>query len=304
LPGDTPGGGAGTSIQAEVARVISALEHGPETSGLRVANYRSEFELFATHLARVHSVNHLREVTPHQATVFITYPSFTADGVQPTSVRTQRTRRSNLRLLYRIARRLRLAESDPTLDVALPGPPGRSTRPLTDDEILVGRSFTLATLRETRIPTAWALAEATATSCEAGYVRRSDVDLTRGRIRIHGTNRRRARHVDLTDWGAEQIERRLGWLRARRSGDPPLLLRRDRGTPSDRRGSATDAITYALRRAGLSGDKGVRPGSIPAWRGARALANGSTVDEVARMLGVGTLDAAARIIGLNWRGGG
>jgi integrase len=283
--------------------VISALEGSSDVSGLRLANYRSEFELFAVHLAHVQGVAHLREVTPDQARAFITYPTIRPTEVRPASANTQRTRCSNLRLLYRVARRLGLADSDPTLDIKLPRRGPRLTRPLTDDEVLAGRSFTLATLRATRIPTAWALAEATATTSEAGHIRRSDVDLTLGRVWVHGTNRRRPRHVDLTEWGQEQIERRLRRLR-NRAGDPPLLLRRDAGTPSDRRGSATDAITYVLRRAGLSADPGIRPGSVLAWRGARALADGCSIDEVAHMLGVGTLDAAARIIGLDWRGRG
>jgi hypothetical protein len=38
-----------------------------------------------------------------------------------------------------------------------------------------------------------------------------------------------------------------------------------------------------------------------AWRGAAALAEGSSIDEVARMLGIRSLDAAASFIAWDWR---
>jgi hypothetical protein len=45
----------------------------------------------------------------------------------------------------------------------------------------------------------------------------------------------------------------------------------------------------------------VRPNSIPAWRGVKELANGASIDEVAVLLGMRSLDRAATFIGFDWR---
>ena len=55
------------------------------------------------------------------------------------------------------------------------------------------------------------------------------------------------------------------------------------------------------RMAGLAKTPGVRPNSIPAWRGAAELANGASIDEVAVLLGMRSLDRAATFIGFDWR---
>ena len=69
---------------------------------------------------------------------------------------------------------------DPTLDLVLPARSSLAARPLADDEIALGRSFSVKTLGETRQPAAWALAEATARTSELSAIRIRDVDLDFG----------------------------------------------------------------------------------------------------------------------------
>jgi integrase/recombinase XerC len=204
-------------------------------------------------------------------------------------------RRSAVRLLYQTARRLELASGDPTLDLALPPRSGLLRRPLTDDEIAVCRSFATYVLSETRRPAAWALAEATARTSEIPHILPSDVDLDSGLVWIHGGSKTYARWGRLTDWGAMQLDERLRSL----SEDHPIVYQ-GKGSSESRQASSCAAISQTIQRAGLAGDPDIGPSSVAAWAGAKAFREGASIDEVARMLGIRSLDRAARFIGWDW----
>lgn len=295
--------GLPATLQREVSAVVEELTRSGEFSDLRIPVYESEFEVFGTHVALVHDVQHLRDVTAQEAESFVTYPRVSPEGVRPAALTTKWQRRTTVRLLYRVARRLDLADSDPTLDLELPQRAARSTRHLTDEEIALGRSYTLSGLRETQSPAAWALAEATATTIECACIVISDVDLNRGRVWIHGTARRIPRWVTLTEWGTEQLERRLSRLRRKGIEDGRLLALNAKHTLT-RTNAAQVAIARALTRSGLNEDSAVAPASIPAWRGRHEFDAGVPLDQVAKLLGVRKLDSAASIIGLEWRATG
>jgi hypothetical protein len=53
-------------------------------------------------------------------------------------------------------------------------------------------------------------------------------------------------------------------------------------------------------RAGLGDEPGVCPNSIVAWRGASASAAGASIQQVALLLGIRSLDATASFIGWEW----
>jgi integrase len=217
-----------------------------------------------------------------------------SDG-SPPSISTMHLRRSAVRLLFAMARQLGLATGDPTLDLPLAPRSSLHRRPLTDDEIAVGRSFAGQTLSETRRPAAWALAEATARTSELPHIRPSDLDLSLGRVWIHGASKTDARWGHLTEWGARQLEERLRSV----TGDAPLVYAGD-GSGESGQASCCAAIGNVLRRAGLAGEPDVGPSSVAAWPGARAFREGASIDEVAGMLGIRSLDRAARCIGWDW----
>jgi hypothetical protein len=54
-----------------------------------------------------------------------------------------------------------------------------------------------------------------------------------------------------------------------------------------------------LRRAGLTTDAAVRPASVAAWAGRRLFDEGVALEEVARRLGIRSLDRTASFIGLD-----
>src|SRR5439155_16547227 len=169
---------------------------------------------------------------------------------------------------------------------------------LTDDEVAVCRSFAKCTLQDTRRPAAWALAEATGRSSEIPHIRISDIDLDGDRVWIRGGSKTIPRWGELTDWGAAALDVRLRALR--NSSADSLVVYQGSGSAGSRQASSCAAIADTLTRAGLGTEPDVGPSSLAAWAAARAFRGGTSIDAVARMLGVRSLDRAARIIGWDW----
>jgi integrase/recombinase XerC len=238
----------------------------------------------------------LLEVNSEAVRAFLTAP-LSDIGNEP-SVATSHLRRSAVRLLFSVLRQAGLADHDPTVDVALPPRSSQASRPLTDDEMAVCRSFSLKTLTETRQPAAWALAEASARTSEIPDVRVCDVDLEKRRVWLPGGTKVDARFGSLTSWGAKQLARRLDGL-AEQSSDTPVVYRGSSSAESAQASSCI-AITQTLRRAGFAGERDVRPISVAAWAGRRAFEESTRIEDAARALGVRSLDRAARLIGWDW----
>jgi integrase/recombinase XerC len=208
-------------------------------------------------------------------------------------------RRGAVRLLFKEGRRLGLVDVDPTLDLELPPRSTMATRPLTDDEIELCRACARESLADHRGALCWALSEASARPSELARVRACDVDLEGERIHLHGDPRALPRWVSLTDWGLVQVHRMLD-VQGRRSSPADLFVPFRRGARAPQT-SASMAVVRTLKAAGLHDQPDVRPRSVTAWVGARALRDGATIDEVARMLGMRSLDQAAALIGFAWR---
>lgn len=204
-----------------------------------------------------------------------------------------------LRVLFRVARLQLGFDADPTMDVVLPPRSGLVARPLTNDEVALGRSFALHTLVATRQPAAWALGEATATTAELPHIVVGDLDLdcSNGpRVWLHGSRKRDERWGYLDDWGALQLQRRASALRG-----TDRLIYQGSNNEADGQRSCCLAITETLTRTGLAGEPDVRPSSLVAWAGRVVFEETDRIEEVARRLGVRSLDAAARFIAFDWR---
>src|SRR2546428_3600286 len=167
----------------------------------RMTELLVRFTIFVDKGLRLNSVE---DITAEHASRFIFAGISKPVGSQRPSVATMHLRRSALRLYFRTLRQLGLREGDPTIDVTLPPRSCLAVRPLTDDEIVVCRSFSLQTLTATRQPAAWALAEATARTSEIPHIVVSDLDLSRGQVWIHGSSKAEARWGSLSEWGAAQ----------------------------------------------------------------------------------------------------
>jgi integrase/recombinase XerC len=244
-------------------------------------------------------ISSLTETSPAAVRDFVLAPSDTTDAAP--SVATSHLRRSAVRLLFRVLRQMSLVEHDPTLDLALPPRSSLQARPLSDDEIALGRSFSLYSLTETRRPAAWALAEASARTSEIPNVCVRDLDLDAGRVWLGGGTKVEPRWASLTTWGTRALERRLETIGT--DPDTPLVYE-GRGSLESRQASTCDAISETLRRAGLAAEPDVRPLSVTAWAGRKVLDETGRIDAVARALGMRSLDRAATLIGFDWTDGG
>jgi integrase len=262
----------------------------------RMAELLVRFTIFLEKGLRLRSVE---DISAEHASRFVFAGISKPFGPQRPSVATMHLRRSALRLYFRTLRQIGVAVGDPTQDLVLPARSCLAVRPLTDDEIVVCRSFSLQTLTATRQPAAWALAEATARTSEIPHIVVSDLDLTNRRVWIHGSSKAEARWGLLSDWGATQLARRIGSLKNVLMEDPAVAYE-GRGSEESAQASSCIAIAETLMRAGIGREPDVRPGSVVAWAGRRVFQETASIEEVARRLGIRSLDRAARFIGWGW----
>jgi len=288
-----------TSTPSEsLGRVLEELRRSRLTdqSTHRMTELLVRFTIFIDKGLRLGSVE---DINAEHASRFVFAGISKPVGPQRPSVATMHLRRSALRLYFRTLRQIGVAVGDPTQDLVLPPRSCLAVRPLTDDEIVVCRSFSLQTLTATRQPAAWALAEATARTSEIPHIVVSDLDLPGGRVWIHGSSKAEARWGFLSDWGATQLARRIGGLK-NVPEDDPVVAYEGRGSEESAQASSCIAITETLMRAGIGREPDVRPGSVVAWAGRRIFEKTGSIEEVARRLGIRSLDRAARFIGWGW----
>ncbi len=281
-------------LAGERSLVIDALSASRALSVQSLPRVVDLVERFCVFCKGAFGFNSFAAVTAAEAEAFVRAPTSAGDPAPAT----MHLRRSVLRLLFRTARELGLVDSDPILDLALPPRSQLKTRPLTDDEIAVCRAASLHTLTSTRLPAAWALAEATARSAELGHIQVSNVDLEVGRVWLDGSPRTQPRWAPLTGWARTQLSRRI-----RELGDDaerPVLYSGRVGSDYHRQAASCVAIADTLRRAGLADEPDVRPLSVVAWAGRQVLAETGRIGEVARRLGVRSLDRAAGLISFDW----
>lgn len=227
---------------------------------------------------------------------FVTARSASASA----GVATQHLRRSVLRYFFRTASQLSLSDADPTWNLVLPPRSIGLFRALTDDEVVLCRSFSQHTLSETRQPCAWALAEATATTSELPYITIGDFDLDACRVWLQGGSKTLPRFGYLNDWGITQIQNRIANLGKRTNSDTRLIYRSN-GSQEAKQASACVAISDILARAGISGEPDIRPSSVSAWAGQQIFTRTNDIGAVAQRLGMRSLDRAARFIGYDWQ---
>ena len=287
-------------LARQIEPFLQELRESSDLSAQSRTKYLDLLDRFETFLSLGQGVGSLAEVTQAHVVLFISAAPGEHATTEPAAA-TMRLRRSAVRLLFRLARDSGLEVGDPTLDVRLPARSSRLARPLTDAENDVCRRMSLHTLVETRLPAAWALAEATARTSELPLILKSDVDIPSGSVRIHGASKTQPRRGLLSDWGTQQLRRRLEALASGGAEDPTVIYEGRRGGASGQ-ASASTAIAWTLRRAGLTADATVRPASVAAWAGRRLFDQGIALGEVANRLGIRSLDRTASFIGLD-RGG-
>lgn len=277
-----------STLELELSKIREAIAASPYTAGSK-RKYDEVLGRFEAFLMHGLGLRQLVEVTPEQVGEFVRAP---AGPTFPVSTGTMHVRRSALRLAFRLARERGLLEHDPTLDLALPPRRGERCRPLLDAEVERCRSASLHSVSETRLPTAWALAEATATPSEIALVRPADVALETMRVRLVGGGHLSQRWGLLTGWGAAQLERRIQLQYDVGGG----LVYRGHGSDNSAQASASQAIRWSLIRAGFGADPRVKPSSVRAWRARRWADEQLPIQEIAARLGMRSLDRVMALI--------
>lgn len=291
MKGTRAGRAASLTALAEVAEDHLESQWMSEAQARRVLRVLGSFARFSSTIERVTKPD---SVSPGLARAFI--EAGAADGSKPT-IAEQHFRRTALRIMFRVGRQIGSASGDPTLDLVLPPRSPISTRPLSDEEVVLCRSCAMWSLADTRRSAAWALAEATARTVEVAQIQVADVHLDNSRVWIRGGNVTAPRWGELNSWAHQQLAQRLEVL----DHNPEARVAyAGRKAPDVGQVSACVAIDDVLTRAGLARDADVRPASVAAWAGARIYEETGRIDEVARRLGLRSLDRAARFIALDW----
>jgi integrase/recombinase XerC len=280
-----------------VPDLLGEFEHDGRTGG----RFTREIDLFVAR-AVLEGVDSVSGVTAELVAAFCGEAVQGRDGSWRTpAASTRRTRRAAIRGLFRWLRHEGICVADPTIYVKVSEDAVAGPRPLTDVEVAECRLMSDRTLSQTRLPACWALAEATLTTGEMSRLVVGDVDLVSGTLDTPGLSRGPvARTVPLTDWGAEALARRVEEL-VRGGGDAstPVVYRSGRSLNG---GGATagQAINRILTYAGLSNDPSATAKSVIAWRARKAFEQSGRIEAAARLIGSSSLDATARLIGLDW----
>lgn len=223
------------------------------------------------------------------------------------SENTSRLRRSAARSFFETAKGLGIIDANPAKSVEFPSRSERYVCAFTDEQITQLQQHSRTTLDDTRTPAALALVMSGATTTELSFVTLADVDLPHGRVWVHdGGYRQRDRWIALyDDWCVAAVRLRvadLGAGSAGTAGDPWLVYLPRPGKPSaDRQGSAGGMIILRLLKFARVHQPGVtRAESLREWLAAQVFTETGSLEEVARRLGMSSLDAAAHLVGHDW----
>lgn len=285
--------------RASISAALPAVREGLARLGLAEQTMRAvdkvwaRFARFATHGQGIGDVESI-DLSLVRCFVEARRP----DGEDP-STPAMHWRRSVVRLLFKIWRELGISDGDPTLDLALPRRSTLLVRPLSDEEVALCRWASLTTPGATRLPAIWALAEAGATTGEIPRVRVREIDLETNQVALGGSAKTEPRTAPLSEWGATQLGRRIEALGHRRG---ERVAYQGKGRAESGQASVSGAIGDVLRRAGLASEPDVRPRSVTAWVGRNVFNETGHIEDVARRLGLRSLDRAAALIGWwEWR---
>lgn len=257
--------------------------------------------------ARAHQITRLDDVTPALAEAFVNAPGHDRHrGIIPTPAgSTRRQRRSAVTSLFVHARALGLSKAAPLVDSApiarSPRQPGADLQP---HEIARLQFHSERGMPATRHAALLALLLAGFWSAEVGAASSADLDLTAGAVRTKGSTRTLARTCPLDEWGVYVLGLRATHL-GRRGAAPYRLVASATSAPNVVQSSVGAGFRDIARRSGLSTRaRKVEPRDITRYVARKILNETGQLSEVARHLGLSSLDVAASLADLQWHTGG
>jgi len=250
--------------------------------------------------AAAHDITTLDAVDHGLAAKFVAAKGRSRHGeVAPAAVATMHNRRAALRAYFRTARRLGLVLHDPTTDIDVPDREASVLRPLTDDESVLVRLFSEHATPTRHAATA-AMLLAGAHTSELGYIRIRDVDTDAHSAWAHGSTKHRARALPLDTWACRVINQRIAYLVERGATGETIFCTGSDGSDAQRQARVCVTVRDVLTRAGLTGTAGIKPSSLTAYAARRVFEDTGRIESAATLIGSGSLDGTAALIGYRW----
>lgn len=225
--------------------------------------------------------------------------------VSDAAVSTMQVRRAVLRAFYRTARELSLTWDDPARDIDLPTRTASTTRPLNDDETELLWMRAWAGGRVRRHAATVALMLSGVHSGEVGHVTIDDIDFEVGAVRAPGTVKFAPRTLDVESRYLQALAARRDLLLVRQPNTSPariVLATGSEGSDGQKQARVCTTVKDVMRRAGLGDDPELRPTSLTAVPARAVFDATGRIELAARLLGVSSLDTAARAVAWDWAG--
>ncbi|MER7877197.1 hypothetical protein ABTY63_27135 [Streptomyces solisilvae] len=254
--------------------------------------------------AEAQGVTCLDDVTAELASGFIEAPGHDRrQGIILTpAAGTRRQRRSALEALFAEARALGLTEAAPLVDFPpIPRSPRKRGTELSDIDVQLLRFHAERGMPSTRHAALLALLLTGLHTAEIAAATTDDLNIAEAEVWTHGATRTRGRCCPLDNWGTQALWLRYTHLlRSRESGPPPRLVT---AATSAYRSQASVCAGFGdiARRSGLATrERRVEPKDVTRYVARQVLYKTGQLSEVARRLGLSSLDAAAAFAGLRW----
>ncbi|MGY4930511.1 hypothetical protein ACWD7T_05230 [Streptomyces sp. 900116325] len=257
--------------------------------------------------ARAHQITHLDDITPALAEAFVNAPGHDRHrGIIATPAGgTRRQRRSAVTSLFAHARALGLTKAAPMVDSApIARSPRRPGADLQLHEVAQLQFHSERGMPATRHAALLALLLAGFSSAETGAASTADLELDAGSVHTNGSTRTLARTCQLDEWSVHVLGLRAAHL-GKRGPQPHQLVASANSAPSVVQSSVGSGFGDIARRSGLSTQsRKVEPRDVTRYVARKILNETGQLSEVARRLGLSSLDVAAALADLQWHTGG
>lgn len=259
------------------------------------------FDLFA----HAHDVHQMDDVTGQLTDSFMTAPGRDRHNninLVPKDS-TRRQRRCALASLFAHARALGLTQAVPLLDSPpIPRPPRSTGAELTSDEIETLQFHSERGMPATRHAALLGLLLSGLTSAETAQTTAGDLDLAEACVTTGGSTRTNPRTCPLSPWAAHALQLRSRYLGEHRPAQHRLVT--DSSTRYAAQASVGAGFNEIARRSGLATTvRKVEPRDITRYVARQVLLESGQISEVARRLGLSSLDNAADLAALAWNTG-